>query len=587
MAMKTSYSLLLVSLTALIITFSCQKSNNGEPNNPDDKPVVIVTAGISGRVVDDNNLPVNGAVVKAGTASVTTDINGNFKISDVSLNKNAGFIKVEKDGFFPGSRTIVVNEGATNNVSIQLIKKTVSGTVSSSTGGKVTVASGGSINFLGNSFINTGNNAAYTGTVSVSAFFINPAASNFREIMPGTLRGINASNQETGLQSFGMMAVELTGAGGEKLQLGAGKTATLTFPVPAALQASAPATIPLWSFNDTTGLWKEEGTATLQGTNYVGTVSHFSFWNCDYPYALVDFKAVIKDQNGNPFNLAHVTLKTINDTLSTFGTGVTDINGLVSGKIPSGKTLQLKIYNKCNTLLYNQNIGPFTTTANLGTITLNNAGSAQLTISGTVMNCYNTAVTNGFVDIALDNTRNRAIITNGNFSLTYTRCSNAPANAVITAYDMDKNENGPATSVAVTSGTATAGQLSACGTTVSQFVNYKLDTTNYSFASPADSIIMYKVTGGYMIWSIRKNNANRDEAYIKFNAAGTGVVPLDFIQVRVNSSYYTQQGPANVNITEFGAVGGFVSGNLSATVTDTAAKKTVPVTYNFRVKRAQ
>src|SRR5262249_46667295 len=156
----------------------------------------------------------------------------------------------------------------------------VSGTVSGSGGGTVTVQGGGNVVFAGNSFVNTAGNSAYTGTVSVSTYFLNPTASNFTDIMPGTLRGISANNEETGLQSFGMMAVELTGAGGEKLQLGANKTATLTFPIPAGLQASAPATIPLWSFNDTTGLWKEEGFATKQGTNYVGSVSHFSFWNC-------------------------------------------------------------------------------------------------------------------------------------------------------------------------------------------------------------------------------------------------------------------------------------------------------------------
>jgi uncharacterized membrane protein len=177
--MKTTLSLALAALVAtLFITFSCQKSGHADTDaNP---PITYVTAGISGRVVDDANQPVNAAAVKVGSATATTDINGNFTINSVSLDKNAGLVKVEKDGFFPGSRTIVVNAGATNNVTIQLIPKKIAGTVTSSSGGNVTIPSGGTIAFTCNSFTNTGNNSAYTGTVSVSAFFINPEAGNFK-----------------------------------------------------------------------------------------------------------------------------------------------------------------------------------------------------------------------------------------------------------------------------------------------------------------------------------------------------------------------------------------------------------------------
>src|ERR1051325_8824092 len=112
-------------IAALLIVISCKKSDDNAPDNPNNKPIEYVTAGISGRVLDNNNQPVNGAVVKAGTTSTTTDLNGYFKISNVSLNKDAGLVKVEKDGFFQGSRTIVVNKGVVNYVSLQLIKKTV------------------------------------------------------------------------------------------------------------------------------------------------------------------------------------------------------------------------------------------------------------------------------------------------------------------------------------------------------------------------------------------------------------------------------------------------------------------------------
>jgi hypothetical protein len=60
-----------------------------------------------------------------------------------------------------------------------------------------------------------------------------------------------------------------------------GKTAKLRFTIPSSLRSTAPATIPLWSVDETTGLWKQEGSATKGTDYYEGDVSHFSFWNCD------------------------------------------------------------------------------------------------------------------------------------------------------------------------------------------------------------------------------------------------------------------------------------------------------------------
>jgi hypothetical protein len=597
--MKLSRSLFPATLVvAMIFVLCCRKSDHTEPdnNNNNPKPIEYVTASISGRVTDEANLPVSGAIVKAGTGTASTDINGSFRITNISLDKNAGFVKVEKDGFFQGSRTIVVNGGVVNYVSVQLIKKVISGTVSGNSGGNVTVSTGGSINFTGNSFVNTGNGTAYTGTVSVSAFFINPAATNFSEIMPGTLRGITTANQETGLQSYGMMAVELSGAAGEKLQLASGKTATITFPIPAALQEKAPATIPLWSLNDTTGLWKEEGTATKQGNNYIGTVSHFSFWNCDHPYPVVDFKAVIKDKNGNALYPAKVVLKTIGDS-SISADGYTDTTGSVSGKIPTGKTLQLSVYNSCNTVVHTQNIGPFSTAADLGTVTVNNTGPVQLIVTGTVINCSAASVTNGFVDINIDNNHHRALVTNGNFSSTISRCSNSPVTAIITAYDISKNQVGPATNLSVTSGTINAGQLSACGNDISEYVNYIINGVNYNFVRPADSMNILKVDpqfygeNVYNIWcNANDYPVNNGIGSLYFHAPSTGTFPIIYIQVHEGTSnrYGSKaKDSTKINITEFGPPGGYIGGNLSGNVYLLADTTKPPSKVNviFRLKR--
>src|ERR1700742_2255235 len=118
--------------------------------------------------------------------------------------------------------------------------------------------------------------------------------------MPGDLRGIGSDGNETALQSFGMMDVEMVDDAGNKLQIASGQQASLTFSIPDTLLSLAPATIPLWYFNDSSGRWIQQGSAVKQGNTYVGQVGHFTYWNCDAPMGTVNFKVHVIDQFGNP-----------------------------------------------------------------------------------------------------------------------------------------------------------------------------------------------------------------------------------------------------------------------------------------------
>ena len=260
-----------------------------------------------------------------------------------------------------------------------------------------------------------------------------------------------------------MMVVELEGGGGEKLNLAAGKTATITMPIPASLQASAPSTIPLWYFDETKGLWKEEGSATRQGNNYVGTVTHFSFWNCDVPNNFVNLKLKLQDQNSQAVAGYRVDLK--NTQNNSIASAITDSTGGASGAVPANVTIEMKVYNKCNTVVHTQNIGPFNAATDMGTITITTPVSANIIISGTVSNCNLTSVTSGFVDVNLDGAYYRTSITNGNYSITIIRCNNTAATAQITATDLQTNEQSTAKSLNVTSGTFSSGNIIACGNT--------------------------------------------------------------------------------------------------------------------------
>jgi hypothetical protein len=116
------------------------------------------------------------------------------------------------------------------------------------------------------------NNQSYSGSVKVYAAVIDPTSTDIAQIVPGSFQGTDADNFRVLLKSYGMLAVDLEGNSGEKLQIAAGKTAKLKFTIPSTLRSTAPATIPLWSVDENTGLWKEEGIATKTSDYYEGDV---------------------------------------------------------------------------------------------------------------------------------------------------------------------------------------------------------------------------------------------------------------------------------------------------------------------------
>lgn len=567
-------------LAGMVIVWGCQRTV--------DKPLDIssptVTASVQGRVTDENKMPVSGAQVKAGSATTTTDVNGNFKFENIALTQNAGLVKVEKDGFFLGSRTLVVKAGVVNKVSIELLEKTNAGSFAAASGGNIQLPAGASISFPAAGVYNEATKSAYDGTVTVSATSIDPTASNISAVMPGDFRGITAANKETGLESYGILAVELNGSNKEKLQLANGKRATLTFPIPAELRAGAPATISLWYFDESKGMWKEEGSATKQGDVYKGTVSHFSFWTVNAPFELVDFSAVIKDQNGNAVGNAEVVLKEVGDTSVTSGTGYSDASGNVSGKIPANKTLRLTVRNECGEVLGAQQIGPFTATANIGTITVSNGQMTTVTITGSVTNCENAAVTNGYVNIVIEGKTQRATISNGNFNITLIRCSPSAVSAIITAFDVTEHTQSEPTEIAVTSGIITAPVLKACN----EFVSFTIDGAAYSIRLPEDSIFASYSEGVHQVSSWNGPNASTWSAAM-FRFTGDtikGSHPIVYADFTANGRMYRRTTAINTTITKYGGIGEYVVGNFTGIVADSMNLSiTVPVSCDFRVKR--
>ena len=277
---------LLISLVISISLLSCQKEvKNDNPGTGGSTGTVVnptpVQGTVTGKVVDNNNNAVAGATVKAGSNTTTTDNRGLFRFNNIQLDKYSAVVTVEKSGFFKGYRVFSASANNTNFVKLKLVPKTLIGSIDAAAGGSVSLPDNSKITLPASGVVVKSNNQSYSGSVKVYAEVIDPTSADIAQIVPGSFQGTDADNYRVTLKSFGMLAVELEGNSGEQLQIATGKTAKLRFTIPSSLRSTAPATIPLWSVDETTGLWKQEGSATKGTDYYEGDVSHFSFWNCD------------------------------------------------------------------------------------------------------------------------------------------------------------------------------------------------------------------------------------------------------------------------------------------------------------------
>jgi len=412
-----------------------------------------------------------------------TDDYGHFFIENEMMNALGTLVKVEKDGFFEGSRRFFPIAGEQSRVKIQLLEKSFDNNFNAASGGNVALSNGASIDFSPNS-IQTADGSTYTGTVNVAMKWLDPSTNAALDQMPGNLQGLNGEVEQVVLGTYGMVAVELQDDAGEALNIADGSTAEITMPVPASMLNGAPDEIPLWSYHEDLGLWVQESTATLQGDKYVGEVTHFSFWNCDIPFDNTLLEMTLVDVNGVPLTNYFVTLTVVggsNSSFQTSGSGYTNGNGTVSGVIPANADLLMEVRNVCGDALYSQTIGPFNTNANvdLGNITITGTGINSTIISGNLLDCNSLPVTNGLVIAEFQGEAIYQYTTTSNFVMNVTTCTNT-SNVEVTGINLDSFEESAVLSAPPNS-TTDFGNINTCINPLQNYVSITIDGVNALF----------------------------------------------------------------------------------------------------------
>lgn len=510
-----------------------------------------------GRIVDQSSIPLDNVNITIGNKTAITDNNGMFVINDVSVKERLGFITAQKPGYLKGMRSVVPTSG-TNMINIMLVAETLVSTVVSGSSSEVTLSNGAKVSFDGAFKDENGN--AYSGNVDVYMYHLETSNPAIEAIMPGNLQAENANGEERVLVSYGMLNVELKGASGEKLNIADGSVAQIELPINPAQNGVAPATIPLWHFDEVSGVWMEDGEATLVGGKYQGEVSHFSWWNWDAPFPAVILCINAVDANNNP--LANLDIKLIESNAVNGRTAFTNGDGNICGFVPINEAFTLKAFDPCGVEVFSSNIGSFAADTNYSLVL---PSVTATVISGTLVNCANTNVTNGYASIIYGNQLASVPVTNGDFTLTVIQCA-ALTSFSLEGVDYDTFEE--TDTISYDFGSADVGNIIACNA-VSEYITLQVDN------DPVDYFLSNITADSWSSTSVSIGGQNDigESILISGSATTLGTHPdngSSYIGIELNSLNIDHGVPNTLasTITNFGTVGQYIDITITGSYTD-------------------
>ncbi len=268
---------------------------------------------IEGRVISvATNQPVAGAAVAVGDDETLTDDNGYFRLS-VKLNRDdekpcnkhhrkrhkkhhkgkkgnkcdippadpcggsggtADIIRITGEGYVPYQNSLKYYTGDRIVFNALLMPVGVQKTIDPGAPGDKYIG------YRDGAAVTIPQLSGISENLVVSLTSFNVSTDDIRAIS-GDWSAVNAGDTDVNLISQGVIDVTITGADtGNNYSLEGYGTYGVRIPISGDI-ATAPDTIPLWSFDDATNKWVESGSAAKNGTFYEGTVTHFSLWNCD------------------------------------------------------------------------------------------------------------------------------------------------------------------------------------------------------------------------------------------------------------------------------------------------------------------
>ena len=256
-------------------------------------PAAVSTVTAQGVVKALDGTAITGVLITqvGGAASVSTDTAGK---ASVSLGTGSPLtLKFTKAGYADQLLNLKLPGTSGGDAYFEVVMRARDAALTLSdaaAGGTLTGRDGALLLLPANALVN-GAGAAVTGSVQISITPVDVTQSTAGGF-PGGFDGLLQTGAPTPIVSFGTTEYVLSAAG-QSVQLAAGKSATIELPLYAikklngALLAAGDTT-PLWSLDESTGMWIQEGKGSVvesasspSGLALRATVTHFSWWNSD------------------------------------------------------------------------------------------------------------------------------------------------------------------------------------------------------------------------------------------------------------------------------------------------------------------
>ena len=295
MMKMNSYKTLFLTACVGLSVVGCGGSSNNDKENPSKPPINNQSISVQAQVKSADGSLLKGVKVKVLGQQAVTDLNGLARLNvQVLASQTEVVVTYEADGFIQQSILVKKEELAQLAANLLAIKAIVAVEdialeqviKAPSLGAKITIPA--------NAFVDPKGNLAQ-GQVHVE-FSPWDIQSTDLKAMPANGFAVDAQGNRTQLISAGMITATFSDVKtGQKLQLAPSKTADIEMDLPLKSinnqEMKVGTEIPMWHFDESKGLWVEEGkgkvvasTESPTGLAVHATVSHFSTWNWDFKF---------------------------------------------------------------------------------------------------------------------------------------------------------------------------------------------------------------------------------------------------------------------------------------------------------------
>lgn len=265
------------------------------PVTPPPPPPQPLVSSLGGRITSPDGARIAGVTVTANTSSgAVSAVSGADGSYTLQLAASTQYVLQFKLAGFADQVRLVKSAASSGSISVDvtLLKRLSAGSFNAAAGATLRGAEGTSVTVAANAFVDANGNQV-TGTIDASLTPVDVSRPAVLAVFPGEFSGIAEGNTAASpIISLGTAEFEFT-QNGQALQLANGASAEILIPIYQSQYQNGTAikagdSIPLWWLDESTGIWKQEGTGIVVASTesptklaFKASVSHFSWWNCD------------------------------------------------------------------------------------------------------------------------------------------------------------------------------------------------------------------------------------------------------------------------------------------------------------------